>query len=91
MKRGTKLKSWKYSSILSFNVSLLFLEKAYGPVSLSMIVKGVMIVFFSLTLTLQTNELIFKSKSDETTYNCFPSSKFISLLPSLNVESMFRT
>jgi len=52
MKSGTKEKSWKYSSSLSFKVSLFVREKAYGDVIFSIIVKGVMMVFFSLTLIL---------------------------------------
>ena len=52
MKRGTKLKSWKYSSILSFKLSLFVFEKAYGDVSLSIMVNGVMMEFFSLIFNL---------------------------------------
>jgi hypothetical protein len=52
MKSGTKEKSWKYNSILSARVSLLVRAKEYGEQSLSMMVKGVKIVFFSLTRTL---------------------------------------
>ena len=52
MKRGTKEKSWKYNSILSARVSLLVRAKEYGEQSLSMMVKGVKMVFFSLTRTL---------------------------------------
>ena len=54
MKRGTNEKSLKYRFILSFNVSRFVREKAYGEVSLSMMVNGVMIVFFSLIFTLSS-------------------------------------
>jgi hypothetical protein len=57
MNKGTKEKSWKYKSDLSLKESLFVLENAYGEQSLSMIVKGVMIVFFSLTLTLHTESV----------------------------------
>lgn len=52
MNSGTNEKSWKYKSDLSLSDSRLVLENEYGPVSLSMMVKGVKIVFFSLTLAL---------------------------------------
>ena len=56
MNNGTKAISWKYSSLLAFKVSLLVLENEYGPVSLSMIVNGVMIMFFSFIFTLQSQQ-----------------------------------
>jgi len=57
MKSGTKEKSWKYNSILSARVSLLVRAKEYGEQSLSMMVKGVKMVFFSFTRTLSFSQV----------------------------------
>jgi hypothetical protein len=64
MNSGTNEKSWKYKSDLSFSDSRLVFENEYGPVSLSMIVKGVKIVFFSLTLALLYQRLFRLQNSD---------------------------
>ena len=72
MKSGTKEKSWKYSSILSPSVSLLVREKAYGPVIFSVMLNGVMIVFFSLTLMLDV--------SDGVSCHAHPNSQLLALV-----------
>lgn len=51
-------------------------------------VNGVRIVFFSLILILQGQKL---PQASFQSHSCFPSSKSISLLPSLNVDNMFST
>jgi hypothetical protein len=63
--KGTKEKSWKYNSALSFNVSLFVFEKAYGLVNLSMIVNGVMMVFFSLFFRLRAREYLLRTEAQQ--------------------------
>ena len=52
MKSGMNEGSWKYSSILSFNVSRDVAENMYGPIILYVISNGVMTVYFSFIFAL---------------------------------------
>lgn len=58
MNKGMNEWSWKYSSILSFSVSRDVDENKYGPRSLLMALKGVMIAYFSFIFTLENRMIV---------------------------------
>lgn len=96
MKRGTKLKSWKYRSSLSFKVWRLVLEKAYGPIRAGTMLKGVMMVYFWLSLplfwkTVRRSADLSGTQQATRTHRLLPSSNDIACFDNLHVESIFST
>lgn len=81
--------SWKYSSIFSPSVSREVAENRYGPSTFADTLKGVRIVYFSLSRILSEG-WVGQSFSETLTYTSLPSSKLILLWASLQVERMFR-
>lgn len=64
----------------------------YGPSIFWMMLKGVMMAYFSFILTLPWNTSAAVYRYDRhATYSAFPSSKSIVLFCNFHVDSMFRT